>query len=138
MIIVGNDHPNQPHGYWKQQFRYFLAGKGSSDFDDAELQCYLRIASYMSRVFDERTAASTYAQASDVLDTSGTSVMLELFDQQLLAEWLNFANGASSSTGWSIPMATRWPIRGSLMRSGQPRHCGSIQPVLELNSTARR
>ncbi len=29
-----------------------------------------------------------------MLDTSGTSVMTELFDIQLLAAWLNFANGA--------------------------------------------
>lgn len=94
VIIVGNNHPNQPHGYWKQQFRYFLTGKGSSAFDAAKLQCYLRIVGYMSRVFDERTAASTFAQADDVLDTSATSAIFELFDQQLLAAWLNFANGA--------------------------------------------
>ncbi len=48
----------------------------------------------MSRVFNERTAAATSAQAYDVLDTSSTSVIEELFDQQLLANWLNFANGA--------------------------------------------
>ena len=48
----------------------------------------------MSRVFDEKTAASTFAQAYDMLDVSGTSQMYELFDLQLLAAWLNFANGA--------------------------------------------
>ena len=48
----------------------------------------------MSRVFDEKTAAATAAQSYDVLDTSSTSVITELFDQQLLANWLNFANGA--------------------------------------------
>ena len=48
----------------------------------------------MSRVFVEQTAATTFAQAADVLDTSGTSAMNELFDQQLLAAWLDFANGA--------------------------------------------
>jgi hypothetical protein len=65
-----------------------------ADFDSATLGCYLRIVGYMSRVFDERTAADTFARAYDVLDTSATSVMNELFDQQLLAVWLNFANGA--------------------------------------------
>jgi hypothetical protein len=94
VIIVGNNHPNQPHGYWKQQFRYHLTGKNNSEFDAATLGCYLRITGYMSRVFDESTAATTFAQASDVLDTSSTSAINELFDQQLLAAWLNFANGA--------------------------------------------
>ena len=95
VIIVGNNHPNRPHGYWKQQNRYHAFGTGPApDFDAATLGCYLKIAGYMSRVFDERTAAATFAQAYDVLDTSSTSQINELFDQQLLAAWLNFANGA--------------------------------------------
>lgn len=94
VIIVGNGHPNQPHGYWKTEVRYQLTGKGRHDFDAARLTCYLRIAGYMSRVFDEQTVASTFVQAADILDTSRTSDMTALFDQQLLAAWLNFANGA--------------------------------------------
>ena len=94
VIIVGNGHPNRPHGYWKQQVRPYATGKGSSDFTSARLTCYLKIAGYMSRVFDEETAASTLPQAYDVLDVSGTSAIKELFDLQLLAAWLNFANGA--------------------------------------------
>lgn len=68
--------------------------KGKSDFTAERTSCYLKIAGYMSRVFDERTAASTFAQAYDVLDVSGTSAMTELFDLQLLAVWLDFDNGA--------------------------------------------
>lgn len=94
VIIVGNADVSQPHGFWKQEVRYQLTGKGPSRFDAAKLGCYLDIAGYMSRVFDERTAAATFAQAYDVLDVSKTSVMTELFDLQLLAVWLNFANGA--------------------------------------------
>jgi hypothetical protein len=95
VIIVGNNHPNRPHGYWKQQNRRHAFATGpASDFDAGTLTCYLAIAGYMSRVFDERTAAATFAQAYDVLDTSATSQMNELYDQQLLAAWLNFANGA--------------------------------------------
>ena len=95
VIIVGNNHPNRPHGYWKQQNRLHAFGTGpAADFDSGTLGCYLRIAGYMSRVFDERTAADTFARAYDVLDTSSTSAINELFDQQLLAVWLNFANGA--------------------------------------------
>ena len=94
VIIVGNGSLNRPHGWWKQQVRHHVVGKGPSDFDAAQLNCYLKITGYMSRVFDERTAAATLAQAYDVLDVRGTSVMTELFDLQLLAAWLNFANGA--------------------------------------------
>ncbi len=95
VVIVGNNHPNHPHGYWKQQNRYHAFATGPRpDFDASTMDCYLRIAAYMSRVFNERTAAETYANAYDVLDTSGTSSMNELFDQQLLAAWLNFANGS--------------------------------------------
>jgi hypothetical protein len=94
VIIVGNGHPNQPHGYWKQQFRYQVSGKGVSDFDSSQLDCYLRIVGYMSRIFNESTDASTFTRAIDVLETDQTSVINELFDQQLLAAWLDFANGA--------------------------------------------
>jgi hypothetical protein len=95
VVVVGNNHPNRPHGYWKQQHRRHAFGTGpASDFDEETLGCYLDIAAYMSRVFDEETAAATFEQAYDVLDTRSTSSMDELFDQQLLAAWLNFANGA--------------------------------------------
>lgn len=95
VVIVGNNHPNRPHGYWKQQYRYFAFGTGPApDLEADTLACYLDIAEYMSKVFDERTPTGTFAQAYDVLDTSSTSSITELFDQQLLAAWLNFANGA--------------------------------------------
>jgi hypothetical protein len=95
VVIVGNGRPNRPHGHWKQQNRYHAFATGPrADFDSATLGCYLNIAAHMSRVFDEKTAAGTFAQAYDVLDTRSTSNMSDLFDQQLLAAWLNFANGA--------------------------------------------
>lgn len=93
VIITGNGHPNRPHGYWKQQFRHYVIGQGPSDFDRATLSCYLKIASYMSRVFDEITSAATFAQAYQVLDVSSRD-MPKGFDLQLLSAWLNFANGA--------------------------------------------
>ena len=95
VIIVGNGHPNQPHGYWKQQIRPYATGKGKSDFTSERMQCYLNIAGVMSRVFSEQTAASTFVQAADVLDVSDAGGdMKQLFDLQLLAVWLDFANGA--------------------------------------------
>ncbi|MFZ0015500.1 MAG: PKD domain-containing protein, partial [Acidimicrobiia bacterium] len=95
VVIVGNGSPNRPHGYWKQQNRYHAFGTGPRpDFDSETLGCYLQIVYYMSRVFGESTGADTFGEAYDVLDTSVTSSATELFDQQLLAAWLNFANGA--------------------------------------------
>jgi len=95
VIIVGNGRPNRPHGFWKQQHRHHAFATGPRpDFAAATLGCYLDITAYMSRVFDEKTAAATFAQAYDVLDTRSTSNIDELFDQQLLAAWLNFAHGA--------------------------------------------
>lgn len=91
VVIVGNNHPNRPHGYWRQQNRFYAFGTGPApDFDSATLDCYLAITAYMSKVFN----GQTFAQAYDVLDTSATSQINELFDQQLLAAWLDFANGA--------------------------------------------
>jgi hypothetical protein len=69
-------------------------GQGPSDFDAATLTCYLKVAGYMSRVFSEQTAADMFAQAYLVLDTGPTKPLQQLFDVQLLAAWLNFANGA--------------------------------------------
>jgi len=95
VVVVGNSRTTRNAGYWKQQSRYHAFGTGPvADFDRPTFTCYLGIAGYMSRVFDERTAADTFAKAYDVLDTSGTSQITELFDQQLLTAWFNFANGS--------------------------------------------
>jgi hypothetical protein len=94
VIIVGNGKPNQGAGWWKQEFRFYNEGKGPSNFTAARLQCYLRIMGSLSRVFDEANDASTFPRAQAILETKQTSAMDELFDQQLLAAWMNFANGA--------------------------------------------
>lgn len=91
VIIVGNADASRTAGYWRHQMRQ----KGKVDFDEPTLLCYLEIAGYMSLVFDEVTDASMLDAAKDVLKTSGSSgSMEEIFDRQLLAAWLNFANGA--------------------------------------------
>jgi hypothetical protein len=94
VIIVGNGKPNQGAGWWKQEFRFYNEGKGPSNFTAARLQCYLRIMGSLSRVFDEANDASTFPRAQAILETKQTSAMDELFDQQLLAALMNFANGA--------------------------------------------
>ena len=93
-MIVGNAVSTGNAGYWMHQFRTWLTGRGLHAYDEATLTCYLKIAAHMSAVFGERTAAGTFAQAEDVLFVNKTSSMTELFDQQLLAAWLNFADGA--------------------------------------------
>jgi hypothetical protein len=91
VIVVGNAHRTRSAGYWQHQFH----GVGHTDFDADELDCYLLVVGYMSLVFNEVRDASTRAAALDVLfvNLHGGSA-IEQFDRQLLAAWLNFANGA--------------------------------------------
>jgi len=99
VVIVGNADLARTGGYWQDQFRSHLTDKGHSDFDQATLQCYLAIAGYMSRVFNEVRDASTFDAAYQVLfanQSRGSAI--ELLDRQLLAAWLNFANGAIEFT----------------------------------------
>ena len=53
----------------------------------------------MSAVFDEvRNGTSSFAAAASVLQTGGSKgVLTQELDRQLLAAWLNFANGGY---GW--------------------------------------
>jgi hypothetical protein len=95
VIIVGNAEDVRTAGYWLHQYRSHLTGHGRPHFDAPTLGCYLDIAGYMSQVFDEERDASTFGQAHDVLFVKNNSGdMRELFDRQLLAAWLNFANGS--------------------------------------------
>ena len=95
VIIVGDAEEVRSAGYWQHQFRSHLTGRGRSHFDAAELECYLAIAAYMSQVFNEERDAATFASAHDILNVSDNDGdILELLDMQLLAAWLNFANGA--------------------------------------------
>ncbi|MCA1839381.1 MAG: M36 family metallopeptidase, partial [Actinobacteria bacterium] len=80
----------RPQGYWQTNYR----GVGTRDFSQQTLQCYLKIAGYMSRVFNEVRDASTIATASDVLWLSGNGGdESQKLDRELLTAWLNFANG---------------------------------------------
>jgi hypothetical protein len=95
VVIVGNAEQVRTAGYWADQFRSYLTGRGRSALDQATLQCYLAIAGYMSQVFDEETDASTFELAHGVLRVNqNNGDMKALFDRQLLAAWLNFANGS--------------------------------------------
>lgn len=106
VVIAGTSGMARSAGYWQPQFR----GKRSNVFDAATLDCYLDIVGQMSAVFNEEVDASTPSKAGQVLHPQGTSgSIVELLDQQLLAAWLNFANGAFTydemvdTTGDGVP-----------------------------------
>ena len=91
VVITGNDDTVWGSGWWMNQYR----PKPPNDFSTAELVCYLDIVREMSAVFDEaRGPLMTRSHAVDILfvnKNKGTAT--QLFDEQLLAVWLNFANG---------------------------------------------
>jgi PKD domain len=94
VIIVGNATLVRSAGYWQQQYR----GRPGA-FPDAQLLCFLDLAGHMSTVFHEVVDASTIAKARQVLSVAGNGGdMKQIFDRQLLAAWLNFANGAVALT----------------------------------------
>ncbi|MDQ3547836.1 MAG: hypothetical protein M3439_03365, partial [Chloroflexota bacterium] len=95
VIIAGDADLTRDSGYWMHQYK----GNGKIVFTAPELQCYLEIVAFMSSVFNEERSAATFAQAHDVLFVKGNNgTMTELLDEQLLAAWLNFANGAYTLT----------------------------------------
>jgi hypothetical protein len=90
VIITGNADATRSAGFWYIQFRL---GPGSV-FSPTTLQCYLDIAAYMSLVFNEVKDASTLAKARQILSTQSSADGTAQLDRQLLAAWLNFANGS--------------------------------------------
>ena len=91
VIIVGNAELIRSAGYWYHQYR----GNGRIFFTAEELQCYLDIVNHLSALFSEAVDADSRPDAKAVLDPShsGGDIRVQL-DRQLLALWLNFANGA--------------------------------------------
>jgi hypothetical protein len=96
VIVVGTSGMARGAGYWLPQYRK----NRSNAFSSETLSCYLAIAAHMSAVFDEeRIGTDSFDAAADVLQTAGSmGDIAEEMDQQLLAAWLNFANGAF---GWT-------------------------------------
>lgn len=89
VIIGGNSGQPRGAGYWQTQYR-----PRPTAFSEAQRLCYLEIVGFMSQVFHELRDASTVAQAFDVLAVNNNSgSALQHLDRELLAAWLNFANG---------------------------------------------
>lgn len=91
--LVTDDHEcTRTQGFWKHQF----SEKGKHQIDDATLQAYLDIVNFASAVFSEQVPTGTIEEAREVMKVSGSS-MRDNAEAQLLAAWLNFAQGA---VGW--------------------------------------
>lgn len=91
VIITGNSGRVRSSGYWQTQYRNVRTSPVGQDV----LDCYLKIANQLSVVFSEQRAASTAKQAGAVLQNAGGGGdMQRILDQQLLAAWINFADGA--------------------------------------------
>jgi hypothetical protein len=91
VVITGNSGRSRSAGYWGHQY----GTKGKVELTPTQLECYLGITGHMSTVFDEERDASTIPAARAVLADSGPD-MRDILDRQLLAAWLNFANGGVS------------------------------------------
>ena len=97
VLILGDADRVRSAGYWQQVFRL----RHGSPFDEATLLCYLQIVDALSQVLSEVTPASTLAEARDVLEPPPAGDAAATLERQLLAAWLNFANGG---IGWDEPV----------------------------------
>lgn len=88
VVIVGNSDRMRGSGWWMNQYR----PKPPNHLSPQTLDCYLEIVVFLSTVFD---APLDRAAAVDILFVRrNRGSAEELLDKQLLAAWLNFANGA--------------------------------------------
>jgi hypothetical protein len=120
VIIAGNASEQRSAGYWQTQYR-----PRPTAFSETRRQCYLAITRFMSTVFSEVRPLNTVAQAFDVMNVSQNSGSeTQKLDRELLAAWLNFANGAfdltelvdtdgnkSPDTAFATVMATAEAVR---------------------------
>jgi hypothetical protein len=101
VLVTGNADRGLTSGYWARQYRQ----QGKLDFSNKTLRCYLDITSFVSAVFNEARDASTFAKAQAILFSQQAPVTKrDQLDRDLLAAWLNFANGA---VGWNEKVNTK-------------------------------
>lgn len=87
VVVTGSADLSKGSGWWLNQYR----SKSSNDFSPAQLQCYLDIVTFFSAEFD---TPLTRADAAQILNAPAKAPILTTLREQLLAAWLNFANGA--------------------------------------------
>lgn len=85
VVVAGNASRARSQGYWKAQYDT----KPPNEFSNAQLLCYARIVSALSPTYDGLTIASV-----DQVLSSTSSQPKALLSRQMLAAWLNFANGS--------------------------------------------
>ncbi|MFI6001776.1 M36 family metallopeptidase [Streptomyces sp. NPDC051366] len=85
VITTGNALRARNQAYWMGEYD----GRAPNRFMPAQRACLLSVASFMSAVYGPLTEAQAYAILS-----SGSPQPRPLVSQQLLAAWLNFANGS--------------------------------------------
>ncbi|WP_406184607.1 M36 family metallopeptidase [Streptomyces sp. NBC_01006] len=85
VITTGNVKWAHDQAYWMKEF----GGPSPKHFTAAQRACLLSVASFMSAVYGPLTDAQAYAILG-----SGSPQPRPLVSQQLLAAWLNFANGS--------------------------------------------
>jgi hypothetical protein len=89
VFIVGNADLIRSAGYWYNQFRKIKF------FTEEELLCYLAMVNHMSAVFSEVTDADSIDDAKAMMHPANSNGDIRVqFDRQLMALWLNLANGA--------------------------------------------
>ena len=88
VVVVGNADRSRGSGYWLNQMRT----KRGNDFSDAQLDCYLKIVNYFSLTFEGVNRPG----AAAILHLPAKPAAQTEFDQQAMAAWLNFTNGAVS------------------------------------------
>ena len=97
VLIVGNATRMRSSGWWLNQYRLHRP----NHFTPQTLECYLDIVVFISTVFNSPLDRLDAVEILFVKQNHGSAE--ELFDQQLLAAWLNFADGA---IGLSDPVDT--------------------------------
>ncbi|MEU7005588.1 M36 family metallopeptidase [Streptomyces sp. NPDC046332] len=90
VIVQGNAPLSLPVDLW---YVKYLTGD-LTGLGKATLDCYLKIVRHASAVFSEKVDVSTQGKAADVLSLNLLLDPKRSLDRQLLAAWLNFANGA--------------------------------------------
>ena len=90
VITVGDGTRAWSAGWWMRQYR----PAGPPEFSDETLACYLDIVTFFSTVF---VSPMTFDDAMTTLSPDhNLGEEIDLLDRQLLAVWLNVANGALS------------------------------------------
>lgn len=89
LLVLGNHELTKSSGYWKTE----MADIRTREHTEAELSCLLDIVAVVSSVFNEKRDASTLQKAAELLSKGGSSSAIDALDMQLLAAWLNFADG---------------------------------------------